>query len=157
MLQGKWYLQSIVGKLNKYFVDLNNYGFSSMNYNVLLSGRPHRGCSFLYKKSLSSSIEPIEIDCNCICCVKIITSVGTVYLSNVYMPCDTSNNLFLQQNNEVLSHLSTNIHYNDLNHGIVAGDLNTDFTRSDSGNTISLTSFIDNENLYSVLQDYKHD
>ena len=73
------------------------------------------------------------------------------------MPCDTSSNLYLQQYNEVLSHLSTNIHYNNVNHCIVAGDLNTDFTRSDSGNTISLTSFINNANLYSVLQDYKHD
>ena len=73
------------------------------------------------------------------------------------MPCDISNNLYLQQYNEVLSHISTNIQYNNVNHCIVAGDLNTDFTRSDSGNTISLTSFINNENLYSVLQDYKHD
>ena len=72
------------------------------------------------------------------------------------MPCDTSSNLYLQQYNEVLSHISTNIHHNNVNHCIVAGDLNTDFTRYDSGN-ISLTLFIINENLYSVLQDYKHD
>ena len=73
------------------------------------------------------------------------------------MPYDTSSNLYLQQYNEVLSHISTNIQYNNVNHGIVAGDLNTDFTRSDPGNTISLSSIINNENLYSVLQDYKHD
>ena len=157
MLQETWALPSNVGKLNQYFVDLNTYGISSVNDNVLLSGRPHGGCSFLYKKSLSSSIEPIEIECNRICCMKIITSVGAIYLYNVYMPCDTSNNLYLQQYNEVLSHISTNIQYNNVNHCIVAGDLNTDFTRSDSGNNISLTSFINNENLYSVLQDYKHD
>ena len=72
------------------------------------------------------------------------------------MPCDTSINLYLQQYNKVLSHISTNIHYNNVNHCIVAGDLNTDFTRYDSGNTINLTSFINNENPYSVLQDYKH-
>ena len=65
------------------------------------------------------------------------------------MPCAISSNLY----NEVLTHISTNIHYNNVNHCIVAGDLNTDFTRSDSGNTISLTSFINNEILYSVLQD----
>ena len=58
------------------------------------------------------------------------------------MPYDTSNNLYLQQYNEVLSHISTNIQYNNVNHCIVAGDLNTDFTRSDSGNTISLTSLL---------------
>ena len=61
MLQETWALPSNVGKLNQYFVDLNTYGISSVNDNVLLSGRPHGGCSFLYKKSLSSSIEPIKI------------------------------------------------------------------------------------------------
>ena len=72
------------------------------------------------------------------------------------MPCDTSSNLYLQQYNEVLTHISTNIQYNNLNRCIVTGDPNTDFTRSDSGNTISSTSFINNKNLYSVLLDYKH-
>ena len=114
MLQETWALPSNVGKLNQYFVDLNTYGISSVNDNVLLSGRPHGGCSFLYKMSLSSSIEPIEIECNRICCMKIITSVGAIYLYNVYMPCDTSNNLYLQQYNEVLSHISTNIQYNNV-------------------------------------------
>ena len=112
---------------------------------------------FFIKKSLSSSIEPIEIECNRICSMKIITSVGAIYLYNVHMPCDTSNNLYLHQYNKVLSHISTNIQYNNVHHCIVAGDLNTDFTRSDSGITISLTSFLNNENLSSVLQDYKHD
>ena len=44
------------------------------------------------------------------------------------MPCDISNNLYLQQYNEVLSYISTNIQYNNVNHCIDAGDLNTDFT-----------------------------
>ena len=73
------------------------------------------------------------------------------------MPCDTSSNLYLKQYNEVLSHIQTNIYYNNVNHCIVGCDLNRDFTRYDSGITISLNSFINNENLYSVLQDYKHD
>ena len=73
------------------------------------------------------------------------------------MPFDTSSNLYLQHYKKVLSHISTNIHYNNVNHCIVAGDLNTDFTRFESGITISLTLFINNENFYTVLQDYKHD
>ena len=36
---------------------------------VLLSGRPHRGCSF-YEKSLSLRIEPINIDSNSVCLFK---------------------------------------------------------------------------------------
>ena len=56
MLQETWALPSKVGKLNKYFIDLNTHRISSVNDNVLLSGRPHGGCSFLYKKPLSSCI-----------------------------------------------------------------------------------------------------
>ena len=38
---------------------------------------------FFIKKSLASGIEPIEIECNRICCMKITTSVGAIYLYNV--------------------------------------------------------------------------
>ena len=56
MLQETWALPSNVGKFNTYCIDLNTHGISSVNDNVLLSGRPHGGCSFLYKKPLSSCI-----------------------------------------------------------------------------------------------------
>ena len=52
------------------------------------------------------------------------------------MPCDTSSNLYLQQYNKVQSHISININYNNVSYCIVASDLNTDFSRSDSGNTV---------------------
>ena len=38
---------------------------------------------------------------------------------------------------------------------IVAGDINNDFSRHKSGNTVSLNTFIDNEGLYSVIEEYK--
>ena len=60
------------------------------------------------------------------------------------MPCDPSNNMYLQKYSVVLLHILANIQYNNVNHCIVAGDLNTDFTRLDSGNTI----IINNENIY---------
>ena len=96
LMQETWCLPSNVGKLNQYFIDLNTYGISSVNDNVLLSGRPHGGCSFSYKKSLSASIAPIDIDCNRVCCMKLSTSIGHIYLYNVYMTCDASNNMYLQ-------------------------------------------------------------
>ena len=40
---------------------------------------------------------------------------------------------------------------------IVAGDLNTDFPRHNSDNTVRLNTFIDNEGLYSVIKDYKQE
>ena len=157
LVQETWCLPSNVGKLNQYFIDLNTYGISSVNDKVLLSGRPHGGCSFLYKKSLSASIAPIDIDCNRVCCMKLSTSIGHIYLYNVYMPCDASNNMYLQQYNEILSHISIHVQSNDVKHCIVAGDLNTDFARHNSGNTVSLNTFIDTEGLYSVVEDYKQE
>ena len=73
------------------------------------------------------------------------------------MPCDASNNMYLQQYNEILSHISIHVQSNDVKHCIVAGDLNTDFARHNSGNTVSLKTFIDTEGLYSVVEDYKQE
>ena len=64
--------------------------------------------------------------------------------------------MYLQQYNEILSHISLHVRYNDVKHCIVTGDLNTDFSLHNSGNTVSLNTFIDIEGLYSVVEDYKH-
>ena len=54
-----------------------------------------------------------------------------------------------------MSHISIHVQSNYVKHCIVAGDLNTDFSCHNSGNTVSLNTFIDNEGLYSVIEDYK--
>ena len=86
---------------------------------------------FYIKKSHSLCIEPIDIDYNRVCCMKLSTSIiCRIYLYNVYMPCDASNNMYLQQYNDVLSHISMHVQFSDVKHCIVAGDLNTDFFSS---------------------------
>ena len=40
---------------------------------------------------------------------------------------------------------------------VIAGDLNTDLSRLNSGNTLSLQSFVDNENLAFVLDKFSGD
>ena len=47
----------------------------------------------------------------------------------------------LQQYNDVLSHISIYVQSNVVKHCIVAGDLNTEFSRHNSGNTVSLNTF----------------
>ena len=69
---------------------------------------------FYKKKSLSASIDPFDIDCNRVCCMKLSTSISHIYLYNIYMPCDASNNMYLQQYSEVLSNISINVQYNDV-------------------------------------------
>ena len=151
LLQETWLLQSQVGCFNKYFDNFNTCGISGMDENKLLLGRNYGGCSMLYKKSMSSLISYIDLSSKRVCCMKIKSATNYLYIFNVYMPCDTSNNDFLQEYNDVLSTISICMASYKTEYCIIAGDMNTDLSRHKSGNTISLHSFIENENLYFAI------
>ena len=151
MLQETWLLESQIGTINQYFSDFNTYGISGMNEKVLIQGRKYGGCSFLFKKSLASSITYVSLKLNRVCCIKIRTEFGYIYVFNVYMPCDTLSNEYLDEYNTVLSSISTCLHDHKVDYCLIAGDLNTDLSRHLSGNTISLNSFIAIENLEFIL------
>ena len=61
---------------------------------------------------------------------------------NVYLPCDTNNENDSYDYNEVLLINSQYCCNNHVIHRIIAGDLNTYFTRLGSNNTISLIDTI---------------
>ena len=157
LLQETWFLPREVGTLNKYFADYNTCGISSIDDKVLLKGRPYGGCSFLYEKALSASIESIEVDSNRVCCIRIKTHVGLVYVINVYMPCDTTSNTNIYEYHKALSNISTIFNTYNVVYCIIAGDMNTDLRRIKSLNTIHLNNFISNENLKYVLNVHPND
>ena len=69
------------------------------------------------------------------------------------MPCDSIANINLDEYNEVLSVISTfYITHNVVNY-VVGGDINTDLSRTRSGNTISLQNFMDRENIFSAIRE----
>ena len=70
------------------------------------------------------------------------------------MPYDILSNDHLQEYNDILSKssMSTCMYEHQVEHSLIAGDLNTDLSRIQSGNTISLSSFVDNENLAFALK-----
>ena len=72
------------------------------------------------------------------CCIRLNTDLGYVYLLNVYMPCDTSNNKHLFEYNMILSDISKCCMDNSVSNCIIGGDMNIDISRICSGNTISL-------------------
>ena len=147
MIQETWLLTSQIGTINKEFSNYNTCGISGMNEKSLISGRPHGGCSFLFRKSISSNISFIDLNSHRVCCIKLITESCTVFIFNVYLPCDTMRNDNLQDYNEVLSTISTCLSQYNAEYCVIAGDLNTDLSRVNSGNTISLKAFVDEENL----------
>ena len=153
LIQETWALPDQVGKLNRYFDEYNTYGVSGINANELLYGRPYGGVSFMFKKSLSSHIEWVEMNCNRVCCIRLSTDMGHIYLFNVYLPCDTTNHENLCEYNMVLTDIAKCCAENDVSNCIIGGDMNTDLSRVKSGNTISLHKFVSEEILSFVLKD----
>ena len=90
---------------------------------------------FSLKKSLGPFIICIDVSGDRVCCIKLNTKFGMLYIFNVNMPC-----------------ISTCLYQNEVEYCIIAGDLNTDLIRHSSGNTISLNSFIEHEHLTYVLK-----
>ena len=88
--------------------------------------------------------------------LKLITKSCTVFIFNAYLPCDTMSNDNLQDYNEVLSTISTCLSQYNVGYCVIAGDLNTDLSRINSGNTISLKAFVDEENLFFGLDKFSN-
>ena len=151
LLQETWCLPDQVGKLNRYFREHNTYGVSGITDNELLVGRPYGGVSFLYKKSMSPHIEWVEMSSKRVCCLRLTTNIGVVFLFNAYMPCDTANHVHLFEYNTILSDIAKCCTDNGVLSCIIGGDINTDLSRLYSGNTISLQKFVAQENLSLAL------
>ena len=142
LVQETWLLSSQIGTINKEFSNYNTFGICGMNEETLISGRPYDGCSFLIRKSIASNISYIDLHSNRVCCIKLIAENCTVYIFNVYFPCDTVSNDNLQEYNDVLSTISNCLSQYNVEHCVIAGDFNTDLSRANSGNTISLKAFV---------------
>ena len=156
LVQETWALKDQVGRLNRHFNDYNTCGISGINDEVLLKGRPHGGVSFLYKKSLSPYVHVCELSSNRACCIRLSTSVGYIYIFNVYMPCDSTTNANLDGYNDVLSVISHFCATHNVVNCVIGGDLNTDVSRIRSGNTISLHNYMDKENLFLAINEVRN-
>ena len=73
------------------------------------------------------------------------------------MPCDSSTSSNLEEYNEVLSVISIFCATNNVENCVIGGDLNTDMSRTKSGNSISLQNFMDEENLFLVIKETIND
>ena len=92
----------------------------------------------------------IPVDSNRCCAVLCdFPNNVKILMFNMYVPCDTDND---QANLELYidvlskrSHIRSN--YLDVNHTIIAGDLNTEMTRRNSLHTIAFEEYLKNEGL----------
>ena len=68
---------------------MTSHGVSAIDSNVLLTGRPHGGCSILWKTSLICKVKPVDTS-NCRVFAIIVELLDVkLLLANCYMPIDS--------------------------------------------------------------------
>ena len=123
------------------------YAISGMDSaNVHRQGRPYGGCAVLWKKNIALAINPINTTSPRICAVEIKSEQIKLILITVYMPNDNDLNNNIDLYGDVLSEISSVIcnYEHDI---IIAGDLNVDYTRTNSQNLNLLKQFLHVEEL----------
>jgi exonuclease III len=124
----------------------DSHGISSVDDAKLLQGRPHGGCSIIWKKSLIFEVSPVLLNLRSkrICAVNAkLPSGETLLIINVYMPCDfVAGNL--PEFREALDDISTLVNLQGGDYVLLGGDFNTDFRRA-TQNSLALNDFIESE------------
>ena len=87
---------------------------------------------------------------NCVCCIRLELKLcrHKLYVFNVYFPCDTNNNGYLQEYNDFLSDISSCMIKHTIDYCIIADDLNTVLSHLNSGIIVSLQSFVEKKHTY---------
>ena len=90
MLQEHWLYDSQCHVFEDRFREVSAYCVSGMNENCLTGGRGYGGCAIMWRSSLSCTVEPINLDNNRVCAIKVKLHDISFMLCCVYMPCDTT-------------------------------------------------------------------
>ena len=77
-----------------------------------------------------------------ICALKLNVYFGYLYIFIVYMPCDQ--HLFIHDYIDVLSEIYHECLSHNVQYLVIGGDLNTDISRINSANTITLKHHVSN-------------
>ena len=92
-VQEHWLSKQSLFFLKSVHSDFNTRGITSIDYGDGLSGSPHGGICFLWRRSLDPFIEPlIYVDEKRLLGLKITSSNDTILLLSVYLPYQTDDN-----------------------------------------------------------------
>ena len=114
----------------------------------LQHGRPYGGCTILYR-SFFQVPEKTWFKSKRTCALKLKVYFGYLYIFNVYMPCDQ--HIFIDDYIDVLSERSHYCLSHNVQYLVIGGDLNTDISRINSANTITLKYSVSNECLQLAI------
>ena len=145
LIQEHWLLCENLGTFHS-IPNISCHGVSAMDSSQVLAGRPHGGCSILWKNSLSCKVTPVESGNLRSCSVLVELPTLKFLIVNFYLPVDTRHDRENDREfNQILSDASAIAEKLGVDHVIYGGDFNTDFSRSTSLHTISLNRFISRE------------
>ena len=88
-VQEQWLLEENLASLHDSIPGVTSHGVSAMDSSILLSGRPHGGCSILWKTSLICIVSPVNTGNRRVCAVIIDLPFSKILLTNIYMPIDS--------------------------------------------------------------------
>ena len=120
------------------------HSVSGMDSHSTQVGRPYGGCAILWKRELGVTVTPVPSNSKRLCCSIVQCENFSFLLACVYMPCDT--NASLQSANDfsnILCDIMVLSQIHCMDHIVIAGDLNTDLSRSGSHHTQIIHEFMD--------------
>lgn len=147
LLQEHWLHESQLNMLENE-LDMYVHAISGMDSYSMHVGRPSGGCAILWRKDLGITVTPINSDSKRLCCSIVECDNLSFLLACVYMPCDTS--VSLNNANEfsnLLCDIMVTSQLYNMHQIVIAGDLNTDFSRPDSYHTKVIEEFMDENSL----------
>ena len=150
MIQEHWQFDGELQRTLSTVPDVQVYGKSGMNSEVLHQGRPFGGCAILVKNALACTVDVVPtVNPRLFSCIIKLESGISFLLHCVYMPTDTSHDLLnLSVFNEVLYDVDAiNCLHDDVHNIIIGGDLNTDIQRVDSLHSQALQNFCQSHSL----------
>ena len=109
----------------------------------------------IYPDSLGGTAKLIKTSSDRLCALNLYVDCISLRLFCVYMACDCNESENLNEFDNILSEISLLCIKYTAECLCIAGDLNTDFTRTSSWHTKSMNAFIENKNLYAVVKHVK--
>ena len=150
-LQELWLNDHQISELSNNFPGYNIHGVSAIDCSVLFKGQPKGGIAVIYPDSLGDKISFIQTNSNRLFSISLNLDQFLVYFFCVYMRWDCNEVNNLNEYESILNEISAVSITNNVEHLCLLGDMNTDFSRTQSWHTQALNRFIDHEDLYITL------